>query len=112
VTDDEGCGTNGGLRVTNGGFTVPCLLALLAFFTPRLVLFLLWLFSNFITRAYATHLWPLVGFFFLPFTTLAYAAAINWNGRVDGGYFFLVLVAALMDLGVVGGGYKGRSRWS
>lgn len=91
---------------------MPCLLGLMAFFTPRLVLVLLYLFSNFITRAYYTHIWPLLGFFFMPVTTLAYAAAVNWHGSVEGGYFFLVLVAALMDLGMVGGGYKGgRSKW-
>jgi hypothetical protein len=91
---------------------VPCFLALLGFFTPRLALVLLWLFSNWISYAYKSSLWPLLGFFFMPMTTLAYAAAINWNNSVEGGYFFLVLVAALMDLGVVGGGaFKGRSRW-
>jgi len=70
---------------------------------PRFVLALVFLFSGFLGRAYDTFLWPLLGFFFLPLTTLAYAAAINWNGSVSGGYFFMVLVAALIDVGAVGG---------
>ena len=91
---------------------MPCLLGLLAFFAPRLVMVLLFLFSNFMGRAYHGLLVPLLGFCFMPLTTLTYAAAINWNGSVSGVYFFVVLVAALADLGVVGGGVRhGRSRW-
>ena len=67
-------------------------------------------FSDFLSHAYETIIWPVVGFFFLPLTTLAYAAAINWNGQVTGVYFFMVLGAALMDLGVVGGAGYGRRR--
>ncbi len=86
-----------------------CLFALMAFFTPRLVIILLTLFSNFLGYAYRGLLWPLLGFFFMPLTTLAYAAAINWSGNVTGGYFFMVLLAALADLGVLGGGVRLRS---
>ena len=89
---------------------MPCLLGCLALFTPRLVLALVFLFSDFLGRAYETAAWPLLGFFFMPLTTLAYAAAINWHGEVTGLYFGMVLVAALFDLGMVGGtGYGGRS---
>lgn len=92
---------------------MPCLLGLLAFFMPRVVLTALYLFSNFLGRAYKTHLWPLLGFFFMPCTTLAYAAAMNWHGSVEGAYFVIVLMAALVDLGVVGSGFRGgRSRWA
>ncbi len=87
---------------------MPCLLAILAFFTPRLVIFLLAIFSNFMGRAYQGITWPLLGFFFMPLTTLAYACAMNWQGSVSGFYFFVVLMAALADLGVVGGGVSKR----
>ena len=91
---------------------MPCLLGLLAFFAPRLVMVLLFLFSNFMGRAYSGILIPLLGFFFMPLTTLTYAAAINWTGSVSGVYFFVVLIAALADLGIVGGGVRqSRSRW-
>lgn len=82
---------------------MPCLIALLALFTPRLALVIVWLFSNFLGCAYEGWLWPLLGFFVMPLTTWAYAAAINWNGQVSGGYFAMALVAALLDLGVLGG---------
>lgn len=83
---------------------MPCLLGCLALFTPRLVLALVFVFSDFLGRAYETIIWPVVGFFFLPLTTLAYAAALNWGGEVTGAWFVLVLLAALSDLGFLGGG--------
>ena len=84
---------------------MPCLLAILALGFPRLVMLLVWLFSDFLGRAYETVLWPLLGFFFLPLTTLAYAFAINQNGgSVSGIYLVLVVVAVLLDLGMIGGG--------
>ena len=49
---------------------------LLGFFTPRIVLMILWLFTNYLTRAYETYVWPTLGFVFLPATTLAYAIAV------------------------------------
>jgi len=83
---------------------VPCLLAAIAFFFPRFAILLLVIFGDYIGRAYATTLWPLLGFFFMPYTTLAYAWAKNTNGSVDGLYLIAVVVAVLVDLGVIGGG--------
>ena|ERR1043165_5488072 len=87
---------------------MPCMLALIAFFFPRLVLILLALFSNYLSRAYTGMLLPLIGFFLLPYTTLAYAIAMNENGGVNGAYLVLVIVAVLVDLGVLGGGARAR----
>jgi hypothetical protein len=87
---------------------MPCLLALMAFFTPRLVIGLLACFSNFIGNAYRGFLWPLLGFFFMPLTTLIYAAAMNWEGSISGIYFVGVVLAVLADLGLVGGGFRLR----
>jgi cytochrome b561 len=82
---------------------MPCLLALLAFFFPRLIIIILAL-SGYIGQAYQTVLWPLLGFFFLPYTTLAYAWAMNTAGNVSGIYLFVVIIAVLLDLGTIGGG--------
>jgi hypothetical protein len=92
-------------------FTMPCLLVLFALIFPRLVLFFVWLFSDYLSQAYHSLLWPIVGFLFMPLTTLAYAWAINSNGSVNGLYFFMVLLAALIDLGAIGGSSRaGRSK--
>ena len=61
---------------------VGCLLALLALISPRLVLFVLWIFSDVLRRAFDGWIIPLLGFFLLPWTTLSYAAFWDWgSGR-------------------------------
>ena len=85
---------------------MPCLLALVAFSAPRLVMILLVVFSSFMSRAYETTIWPLLGFLCMPYTTLAYAVAINWHHEISGSYFFITLVAALLDLGFIGSGVR------
>lgn len=87
-----------------------CILAAIAFFFPRVAIILLVIFGDYIGRAYDTTLWPLLGFFFAPYTTLAYAVAINQHGGVDGMYLVLVVIAVLADLGVIGGGADSARR--
>jgi len=87
-----------------------CLIGCLALATPRLAIVLVVIFSDFIGRAYQTTIWPLLGFFFMPLTTLAYAWAIHANGSVAGLYLAVVVVAVLMDLGLLGGGEAARRR--
>ncbi len=77
-----------------------CLVALLALFSPRLALFAIWLFSDLLSRAYDDWLVPFLGFFLLPWTTLAYAAM--WGTGTDGvlGFeWFIVILAFVFDLG-------------
>ena len=54
---------------------MPCAVAAVAFFFPRLIILLMVLFGSYIGDAYKTTIWPLLGFFFAPYTTLAYAWA-------------------------------------
>ncbi len=89
---------------------MPCLVGVIALVFPRLVLALIWFFSGYLGRAYETVLWPLLGFLFLPLTTLAYAFAINSNGSVEGIYLVVVVIAVLIDLGIIGGGRASRRR--
>ena len=72
--------------------------------TPRLAIVLVVIFSDYIGRAYHTVLWPFLGFLFMPLTTLAYAWAINTSGSVRGVNLVVVVVAVLLDMGLVGGG--------
>lgn len=87
---------------------MPCFIGCLALATPRLTIILVAIFSDYIGRAYDTVLWPLLGFVFLPLTTLAYAWAINTRGSVDGIYLVVVVLAVLVDLGVIGGSSRAR----
>lgn len=91
---------------------MPCFVALFALFVPRLVIVLTVIFSDYIGDGFkgtpAYPLIPLLGFIFLPLTTLAYAWAINANGSVDGIYLVAVIIAALIDLGIIGGGASSK----
>ncbi len=87
---------------------MPCFLVLIAFFFPRIVIALLALGTHYMASAYHTLLWPLLGFFFAPYTTLAYAWAMNSHGSVEGPYLIVVIIAVLVDLGVLGGGARTR----
>lgn len=90
---------------------MPIMLGCLALFFPRLVIVLVAIFSDYLSRAFhGEWWWPLLGFFFLPFTTLAYALAMNQGGGVKGVYLVLVIVAVLLDLGVIGGNARVQKR--
>jgi hypothetical protein len=88
---------------------MPCLVALLALISPRLAIFVLWLFSNVLDRAYDSWLLPLLGFFLLPWTTLAHAMMWDTGTRtVDGFEWFIVILAFLADLASYAGGRAAR----
>jgi hypothetical protein len=81
---------------------MPCCVTLIALAAPRIALFLVWILSDYLGRAYETVWVPLLGFLFLPTTTLAYAWAINTRGEVRGFGLAVVVLAALVDLGALG----------
>ncbi len=77
-----------------------CLLPIVSIIMPRVVLFFAWLMTDWFQRAYETTIWPVLGFFFMPYTTLAYMAAMIQNDHhVSGGWVVLLIVAVLFDLG-------------
>jgi hypothetical protein len=77
-----------------------CLLPIVAIFVPRLVMFFIFLLTNWFSSAYQTVIWPLLGFFLMPYTTLAYMAAmLNNNHQLEGGWLVLLIVAVFFDLG-------------
>ncbi|MEO7649867.1 MAG: hypothetical protein ABIZ80_05325 [Bryobacteraceae bacterium] len=87
---------------------MPCFAVLIALAFPRVLLALMFFFSSYLERAYHGLLWPFLGFVFLPLTTIAYAWALNSYGSVEGFSLVVVVLAALIDLGMVGG--AGRRR--
>ncbi len=84
--------------------SVPCLLILGLLSIPRTIIVLLVIFSDYIGRAYDSFLWPLLGFIFLPTTTLAWAWMTNTRGEAGGVHLIIVVLAVLLDLGLVGSG--------
>lgn len=83
-----------------------CLVVLLAFISPRLALFCLFLFTDLLSRAFDSWFVPFLGFFLLPWTTLAYAAMWASSDRVYGFEWFIVILAFVIDLG----SYASRGR--
>ena len=65
--------------------------------------------SNYIPRVYSTALWPILGFFFMPYTVLAYAIAMN-EGGLHGFGLILFVLGVLTDLGVIGSAGNARKR--
>ena len=58
---------------------MPCFLLLLILLFPRVALALMWIFSTYLQRAFHGDLvLPILGFIFLPLTTIVYA----WEGTV------------------------------
>jgi len=91
---------------------MPCFIGCLALAAPRFAIVLVVIFSDYLGSAYQTMLWPLLGFFFMPLTTLAYAWAIHSRGSVEGLQLVIVVLAVLMDLGIIGGSASARRRES
>jgi hypothetical protein len=89
-------------------YFVPCLLLIIFLAFPRIALVLLFLFSNYLQRAYHGLLLPLLGFLFLPLTTLAYAWMMNTRQPIVGINVLILIIAVVIDLGGLGGGEHHR----
>jgi hypothetical protein len=91
---------------------VPCLVLIVLLAFPRIALALLFLFSNYLERAYHGLLLPLLGFLFLPLTTLVYSWMVNTRQPIAGINLVILIVAVVIDLGGLSGGeYHRRRRW-
>ena len=89
---------------------MPCLVVLLALISPRLALFAMWLFSDILGDAYDSWIVPLLGFFVLPWTTLAYAGMWSSGTNVVHGFeWFIVGFAFVVDIGSYAGGRSSRA---
>jgi len=89
---------------------MPCLLVLLILAFPRLVLVVMFFTSTYLQRAYHDLIIPILGFFFLPLTTLVYAWLMNTHAPMEGINLVYLLVAVVVDLSGWGGGESHRRR--
>ncbi len=78
---------------------------------PRVALALMWFFSTYLQRAFhGGLLLPLIGFLFLPLTTIVYAWEVNNRMPTSGINLLWLLIAVVIDLGGLGGGARNRSQ--
>jgi hypothetical protein len=85
-----------------------CLVAVLALVSPRLVLVILWLFTNLVDRAFDSIALPILGFILAPFTTVIYVLAYQPIEGVGGFGWILVFIGLMIDLGAYGGTARSR----
>jgi hypothetical protein len=86
-----------------------CLLFLIALAFPRATILLLLLFTDWFHGVFRGALIPILGFIFLPYTTLWYSVVIrNWGGIWGFWQVAFLAVAILLDLGVIGGADRRR----
>lgn len=80
---------------------MPCFLGCLALSAPRFVLILVWLFTDYLEWAIDSKLWLVLGWIFLPTTTLAYAFAMHYGAHAWTPLgVAAVITAVLIDLGL------------
>jgi hypothetical protein len=91
---------------------MPCLFVILLVAFPRIALLLLFFLSDYLQHAYHGLIVPLLGFIFLPLTTLVYAWMVNTHQALAGVNLLILVGAVVVDLGGLGGGeYHRRTRW-
>ncbi len=88
---------------------MPCLFAILALLAPRLVVVLLWLFTDWFRGIFGMVLWPLLGFVFLPTTLLWYTAVRHWfHGQWTLFPVIGIIVALAIDVSPASGRKKNK----
>jgi hypothetical protein len=91
-----------------------CLIVLIGSAFPRLTLALLEVFTRYNERAFDSFIVGLVGFLFLPYTTLAFVVMENWLDPITGFGWFVVALGFVVDLSSYVGGASRRGdvrRW-
>ena len=87
---------------------MPVLLLLLGYFFPRLLIVVLYFFTGWFSDAFDGFIIPLIGFFVMPLSVLAYAIVQGFYGGVWSAVPILIMVLAVaLDLGLVGRGARG-----
>lgn len=85
---------------------MPILALLLGYFFPRLMIIVLYLFTGWWKSAFDGILIPILGFIFLPLTVLWYGISETYfpgNVQTVG-----LVIAVLLDLGLIGNGARNR----
>jgi hypothetical protein len=70
----------------------------------------MWLFSHILDTAYHGLVIPLLGFIFLPITTIAYAWMVTNHLPIEGVNLIIIVIAVLLDVGSHGGASYSRRR--
>lgn len=70
----------------------------------RIIGFVIFICTNYFATAYETTIWPVLGWLFMPITTLTYMWAMNENGHhVTGGWIIMMIIAVCLDFSLSAG---------
>jgi hypothetical protein len=88
-----------------------CLLVIAALITPRFIMFILWLFTDYLNQAFSSGWWGILGFLFLPTTSIGYAIAKNEftapGGGIEAAGIVVIVLGVVLDLGLLGSSGRG-----
>lgn len=85
-----------------------CILALAALMSPRLAIFLIWLFSDRMDFAFDSFWVGFLGFLVLPWTTLAWTVAYAPVAGVRNFGWFIVILGFIFDLSSYSSAHQAR----
>lgn len=86
-----------------------CFFTALLLFGPRLAIIVWWLYSPvFINNLFQTWIWPLLGWIFLPWSTLMYMVVAP--GSIIGFDWILLGLGVFADMATYFGSYRERER--
>jgi len=84
-----------------------CLIFLFSLIGPRFALGFVWIFTTLVDRAYDNAIVPILGFVFLPWTTLMYALAYDGQSVSSLGWF-VVALGLFADVSSIGAARRGQ----
>jgi len=87
---------------------MPILAALLALIFPRVMIAILYFFTNFFVGVYNGILLPILGFLFMPVSLLCYTYVMTSIGQWSTFAIVIMVVAVTIDLGLWKNGTKSR----
>ena len=88
-----------------------CCLVAFGAFLPRVAMVFMAIFSTMFNGAFPNWIVPVIGWFLVPYTTLAYVLLWNWDHHhLNGFSWFLVALAFIVDIVNLGGGVAKRQQ--
>jgi hypothetical protein len=88
-----------------------CLFLLITLLSPRLGIIVLWVFTDYVQRAFqGAWIWPLLGLIVLPWTTLIYILVAAPAGNITFWGWLMVALGLLVDLSSHAQSYANREQ--
>ena len=86
-----------------------CFFTALLLFGPRLAILIWWIYTPlYITTLFQTWIWPILGWIFLPWSTLMHMTVAG--GGIVGFDWIILGIGIFADIGTYLGGYRERER--